>query len=151
MVALVDVKTKKIANHWAILNICLYLLSLVIAAEVYTFSINHVLTAFAFMAVGFVLFMLNIMGAGDSKYLFSLFLLIPPVWVDQAFISLMICTMVIGGFSLFTSLVQNMEKIVVHARLGSAQGVRECLGGKFPFAPVIFFSWLVLGFKIYFV
>jgi prepilin peptidase CpaA len=106
--------------------------------------------ASTFLAVGFVLYLLKVMGAGDSKYLFSFFLLIPPAWLDTAFFDLLVCTMVIGSFSLFTTIAQNFQRMSLYARTGYIRGFRECLGTKFPFAPVIFISWAWLGIKVFY-
>lgn len=148
-VAIIDVKTRKISNQWLFINLGLFFISLWFAPEYYSLTFEHLLPAFAFFGVGFVLYLANVMGAGDSKYLFSLFLLIPGLWTYQAFTGLVICTFAIGLFSLFTSVVNNGEKILVYAKTGHIAGIKDCLGGKFPFAPVIFFSWVFLGFHLY--
>ncbi len=58
--------------------------------------------------------------------------------------------MIIGGFSLLTQIVQNFEKFTAHASIGNAEGVRECLGAKFPYAPVILMSWAWMGHHLFF-
>jgi prepilin peptidase CpaA len=85
------------------------------------------------------------MGAGDSKYLFSLFLIIPSSWHMMAMYSLTICTLSIGVFSLLTTLAKNYEKIYYHLSVSEVKSAMSCFDRKFPFAPVIFISWLLLG------
>jgi prepilin peptidase CpaA len=147
-VALLDIKHRKISNHWIAGNIVLFAVCLVMFPDSYALNFSTFLHSFSFILVGFILYLFKVMGAGDSKYLFSLFLLMPPQWVELAFFKLLICTMAIGGFSLFTTVVQNFDRIKVYARTGHTEGLRECLGSKFPYAPVIFISWAWLGFQV---
>jgi len=148
-VSLVDIRHRKISNQWIYLNIVLFLGFLFIFPQEYSLTTAKLLYSFAFIVVGFILFLMNLMGAGDSKYLFSIFLLIPPQWSDYVLYSLFLCTMTIGGFSLLITIVKNFEKLIIFARLGHRQGIRECLGSKFPFAPVILMSWLLFGAHLY--
>lgn len=150
IVALYDIKYKKISNQWSILNISLFVAFLFLFPESYQLSMDTVFYSLTFLALGFVCYMLRLLGGGDSKYLFSLFLLTPYVWQDRLFYFLLISTMVIGGFSLLTSFVQNFEKIMVYAKSGYAKGIGECLGNKFPYAPVILMAWLWLGFHVFY-
>jgi prepilin peptidase CpaA len=147
-VALLDIRDRKISNHWMIANMVIFIACVFIYPEVYSINYMTVLHSFSFIFAGFLLYSLKIMGAGDSKYLFSLFLLMPPTWLESAFVNLLLCTLTIGSFSLLTTIVKNFDEIMVCAKLGSAQGVKKCLGSKFPYAPVIFISWVWLGFKV---
>lgn len=149
-VAIHDVKYKKISNQWTILNCLLFTGFLLMFPDRYELSLNTFFYSFTFLFVGLIGFAMRIMGAGDSKYLFSLFLLTPALWHDQVFTLLLNSTMIIGGFSMLTSISQNHEKIVIYARSGYARGIKECLGNKFPYAPVIFMSWAWLGYAKFF-
>ncbi|MCB9092065.1 MAG: prepilin peptidase [Halobacteriovoraceae bacterium] len=148
-VAIGDIKHRKISNQWLWLNLALYIAFLFLFKDYYQFTPSTIFYSLTFFVVGVFCFWLKIMGAGDSKYLVSLFLLTPSTWQDQSFSLLVISTMIIGGFSFLTSLIQNYEKIVAYAKSGYVQGVRQCLGNKFPYAPVIFMSWIWLGFQIF--
>ncbi|MDH4468719.1 MAG: hypothetical protein QE271_11735 [Bacteriovoracaceae bacterium] len=149
-VSLVDIKHKMISNHWIYLNLACFGILFFLYPHIYSVSITPFLMASTFLAVGFVLYFLKVMGAGDSKYLFTFFLLIPPPWLDGAFFDLLVCTMVIGSFSLFTTIAQNFQRMSLYARTGYIRGFRECLGTKFPFAPVILISWAWLGIKVFY-
>ena len=149
-VSLVDIKHKKISNQWVYVNLIAFSTLLILYPQTYGASFTPFLMAATFLAVGFALYFLKVMGAGDSKYLFSFFMLIPPAWLDAAFFDLLVCTMVIGSFSLFTTIAQNYQRMSLYARTGYIRGFRECLGTKFPFAPVIFISWAWLGIKVFY-
>ena len=150
MVAINDVKHRKISNQWMILNIVFFIILLFIAPEHYQLSSETFFYSFTFLIVGFVGYFLRIMGPGDSKYLFSLFLVTPLLWHNSFFSVLLYSTCIIGGFSILTQIVQNHEKIVTYAKSGYAQGFRECLGAKFPYAPVILMAWVWMGQHLYF-
>lgn len=148
-VSLIDIRYKKISNQWFMLNGLLFIAFLYMFPHDYVFTPEKVMYGAVFLVVGFVLYLMKFMGGGDSKYLFSLFLLIPQEWSDFAFYSLFLCTLVIGGFVIFLSLVKNFEKIIYNLRIGHAAGVKACFDNKFPYAPVIFMSWMVLGCQLY--
>ncbi len=148
-VAIYDIKHKKISNQWSLLNLALFVSFLFIFPEMYQFKAETFLFSIVFIVVGFFGYLIRVVGAGDSKYLFSLFLLTPQIWHEKTFTLLFISTAIIGGFSIFTQVIQNYEKIVAYAKSGYMSGIRTCLGNKFPFAPVILMSWLWLGFYVF--
>ncbi len=150
MVAINDVKYRKISNQWMILNMTLFVALLFIAPEHYQLTTETFFYSLTFLLVGFVGFFLKIMGPGDSKYLFSLFLVTPLVWHNSFFSVLLYSTCIIGGFSILTQLAQNYEKIADYAKVGYSKGIRECMGSKFPYAPVILMSWAWMGHHLYF-
>jgi prepilin peptidase CpaA len=148
LVAINDIKYRKISNQWFFLNVSLFIFGVVCLPGLYQFNSQTFLYSLVFLGVGLLGFALKIMGAGDSKYLFSLFLLTPQVWHDKSFNLLLISTMIIGGFSFITQFTQNYEKIISFSKSGYFLGVKECLGNKFPYAPVILMSWIWLGFYV---
>lgn len=150
MIAVNDVKYRKISNQWPVMNIILFMILLIVAPEHYQITAKTFIYSFTFLAVGLVGFFLRIMGPGDSKYLFSLFLVTPLVWHDSLFSVLLYSTAIIGGFSLLTQIVQNFDKMVAFAKSGYVAGFKECLGSKFPYAPVILMSWAWMGHHLYF-
>ena len=145
-VAVYDVRHRKISNQWSLLNVGLFFGLLFIAPDMYALSLQTFMYSLIFLGLGLLTFALKIMGAGDSKYLFSLFLIAPAMWHEQMFSLLLISTYIIGGFSILTSVSQNFEKMLAYARSGYARGIKECLGNKFPYAPVIFMTWGWLGY-----
>ncbi len=67
VIAINDVKHRKISNQWSIMNITLFIIMLFIAPESYSLSMNTFFYSLTFLAIGLVGFLLRIMGAGDSK------------------------------------------------------------------------------------
>jgi len=102
----------------------------------------------AFLVVGFGLFLLRIMGAGDTKFLVTFFLLVPVSVQAQALTALLLSTLLIGGFLFFTNLARHHERIVASLKTGYIKGIKECFGTKFSFAPVILLAWLWLGWNV---
>jgi prepilin peptidase CpaA len=143
-----DVRTQKIPNFWSLLNIIFFILFLIFLPEIYPFAWGTFLYSAVFLAVGFVLFLLKIMGGGDSKFLFSFFLLIPMSLQSRALVLLLLSTVLIGGFLLLTNIGKNHEKIVASIKTGYIKGIKDCFGTKFSFAPVILLAWLWLGWEI---
>ncbi|MFP5491302.1 MAG: prepilin peptidase [Bacteriovoracia bacterium] len=143
-----DIRTQKIPNFWSLLNIVFFIFFLFFLPEIYPFAWATFLYSAVFLAVGFVLFLLKIMGGGDSKFLFSFFLLIPVSLQSRALILLLLSTVLIGGFLLLTNIGKNHEKIVAAIKTGYIRGIKECFGTKFSFAPVILLAWLWLGWEI---
>jgi len=143
-----DVRTQKIPNFWSLLNLLCFGALLILMPEHYPLAWETFLYSFVFLAVGFLLFLLRIMGGGDSKFLFSFFLLIPVVLQPRALILLLLSTILIGGFLLLTNIGRNHERIVAYLKSGYIRGIKECFGTKFSFAPVILLAWLWLGYEI---
>tara|TARA_R110002049_G_scaffold49511_5_gene141612 strand:+ start:1457 stop:1951 length:495 start_codon:yes stop_codon:yes gene_type:complete len=140
VVAWFDFKTRKISNLWTILNLALYLLFPFILPEVYSFKLSTWFVPLSFILVGFILFKIDVMGAGDSKYLFSLFLIIPQAKHEQLLMTLLNFTAIIGCTLLIWRLVRNAKqvKLIVLTGVGS---FKDILGSKFTYAPVIMVSW----------
>ena len=141
VVAWFDFKTKKISNIWPVTNFTLYLFLPFIFENLYAYEFRTWFVPISILAVGFALFKLDIMGAGDSKYLFSLFLLVPEPLHELLLIKLCALTIMVGGILLSYRVVSQWErfKVVVFARVGS---LKNFLGGKFTYAPVILAAWL---------
>lgn len=141
VVAWFDFKTKKISNIWPVVNFSLYLLLPLIFGSVYAYEFKTWFVPIAILLVGFVLFKLDIMGAGDSKYLFSLFLIVPEPFHELLLVKLCVLTIAVGAFLLSYKVTSQWDKfkVIVFARAGS---LKNFLGGKFTYAPVIMVAWL---------
>lgn len=148
-VAYIDFKTRKISNQWFFLNIFLFILLTFIFPESYSWSIKSFVFPIAFIFVGFVLFIMNIMGGGDSKYLSSLYLLVPAAHQDQTFIYLLYATVLVGSTLLLFSLLKNLDIILFQLRMGDINGIKRIFGKKFTYAPVIFIAWMWFGWQNY--
>ena len=147
VVAWFDFKTKKISNIWPLANIALFIVLPFLWPEAYRHHFEVWVVPLAFLAVGFVLFKLDVMGAGDSKYLFSLFLLVPQSLHEELLMKLLEITVVVGGSLLTWRLITRWEefKILIMTRVGS---LKKFLGGKFTYAPVIFVAWLWFLYQV---
>ena len=143
-----DVKTNKIPNVWALLNIIAFIALLIVAPEFYKLKPETFAFSLAFLAVGFVLFLLKIMGGGDTKYLFSLFLLVPLNLHEKVFYYLLISTVIIGGFLLIQNTLKNFKPIWRAILDGNTRQVKSFFGTKFSYAPVILVTWIWIGFTI---
>lgn len=148
LVAWGDVRTQKIPNSWSILNLAVFIAFLIIWPDYYPLRWETFVYSTVFLVVGFVLFLLRVMGGGDSKFLFSFFLLIPAALQPKALLALLVSTVLIGGFLFLTNLGKNHEKIVTYLKTGYIKGIKECFGTKFSFAPVILLAWMWLGWEI---
>lgn len=147
VVSVLDIRQRVIKNYWPILNISLFVAFIFVYPNFYFFKWDTFVFSLTFLAVGFFLFLLKIMGAGDTKFLFSFFLLIPLSAQEGLFQLLLYSTVLIGCFFFFTNFIRHFEKIVQALKTKNYLLLKDCFGSKFPFAPVILLSWLWLGWK----
>ena len=147
-VSYVDLKRKKISNNWIFVNCLLYAASLFFFPKIYFFSWEVLIIPISFLFVGYILFLLKIMGAGDSKYLAMLFLLIPLRLQEEYFLTLTYITIWVGLILLSYNSIKNYEKLIVAYKLKDVRIVKGVYGKKFSYAPVILFSWVSLGWVI---
>ena len=147
-VAYGDFKDKKISNVWPVINIVFFIISAFIFPNHYNFSLSTFLFPITFFVVGFILFILKIMGAGDSKYLLSFYLLIPVALHEDAFVFLAYSTVVVGLSLLFSNIFKNLDIIVVAIKSRNLILIKSIFGKKFSYAPVILVSWLWFGWTI---
>jgi prepilin peptidase CpaA len=103
----------------------------------------------AFVFVGFALYLLNIMGGGDSKYLASLYLLVPLPFQEPVFIYLLYATVLVGSTLLLLNLLKNLDIIIIHLKMKDVAGIKRIFGKKFTYAPVIFIAWMWFGWQNY--
>lgn len=147
-VSIGDLRTKKIPNFWAILNIIIFIIFLFVLPHQYPFVFSMFLHSLAFLGVGFILFLLKIMGGGDSKYLFSFFLLVPLSLHAALLNNLLISTTIIGSAFFLRNIIKNYQGIYDNLRIGHFRALKNFFGTKFPFAPVILVSWLFTGYDL---
>lgn len=144
-VAYVDYKHKKISNLWSILNITIFVLLFFINRDFYPLNWQMFIYPFSFLGMGFVLYLLKIMGAGDAKFLASFYLLIPQIYQESAVYFLLYSTVIFGGSFFIYNIVKNYKAVVVGVRLGDLKILSGCFGTRFAFAPVILLSWIWFG------
>ncbi len=143
-----DIRTNKIPNLWSFLNLGAFATLLVVAPQYYSLEPQTFMYSGAFLFVGFILFLLNIMGGGDSKFLFTFFLLVPMPLQDRVFYYLLLSTVLIGTFLLIQNTLGNWNTLVNALKIKDIKTVKSCFGTKFSYAPVILVAWLWMGLSI---
>jgi prepilin peptidase CpaA len=146
-VALIDFKTKKISNYWSIVNLVFFTMTFFIFPEQYILSFEIFLMPAVILVAGFGLYLLQIMGAGDSKYLFTFYLLTPFAFQEMAFVYLALSTIIIGLCILTYNALKNFSNFIFAIRTWDKAIFRQIFGTKFTYAPVILFSWMWLGWE----
>ena len=149
VVAYIDFKTQKIANMWMIINFLFFCLLSLVFPKMYVWSIHIIIFPLAFLFVGFALYAMNIMGGGDSKYLSSLYLLVPLNLQETVFIYLLYATVLVGSTLLLFNLLKNLDIIIIHFKMKDIAGIKKIFGTKFTYAPVIFIAWMWFGWQNY--
>ena len=146
-VAYIDFKSKKISNLWMVINFIFFVVLTLIFPDIYKWSFLVFLFPAAFLFVGFVLFLMNIMGGGDSKYLSSLYLLVPLHFQETTFTYLLYATVLVGSTLLVFNTLKYLDIIVIHFRMRDIAGIKRIFGKKFTYAPVIFIAWMWFGWQ----
>lgn len=149
VVSWIDIKTKKISNFWFVINLLLAGLLFIIFPESFTWNWQSLIFPTSWVLFGFVLFAFNIMGAGDSKFLASLFIVIPLVYQILMLEKLLYATIVVGVVFLSFKIFRDFAKLKAYALSAYWVGLKESIRSNFSFAPVILLAWLMLGFDIW--
>lgn len=143
-----DIKYRKIRNIWSILNLVMAVIFFITLPGEYPFRFEAFQFTIVFFAVGFLLFILKIMGGGDSKFLATFFLLIPLRLQEAYFYYLLIGTIIVGIIFFIRNIVKNRELLMKSFKESDIQGVKNCFGTKFAYAPVILMAWIFLGYEV---
>ncbi len=147
IVSWTDLKTKKISNYWHVLNLVASIGLFIFAPEILEFKWQSLLFPFGFLLIGFLLFALEVMGAGDSKYLASLYLLIPVEFHLPFFEMLLITTLMIASVILIYRLGMDYQKLKAYFWTRHWQGIKGIIKSEFSYAPVILLAWIFLGVR----
>lgn len=147
-VSYLDLKYKKISNWWSLFNLLLFAVLPLVFPAYYVYKFEVFYFSLIFLLVGLVLFALKVMGAGDTKYLFSFFPLIPISFHQTFLVLLLQVTILVGGSLLIFNTVRKYEKIIFILKTKSFEMFKEVYGSKFSFAPVILVSWGWFGWVI---
>jgi prepilin peptidase CpaA len=148
VVSYTDLKIKKIPNIWPLSNLFVFFILFFLFPGLFELSWRTLFYPTVFFFVGLFFFSIKIVGAGDSKYLVSLFLLVPLNFQEVALASLVEITFITGVVSFFINTIKNFKKIFRAFKEKKINLIKECYGKKFPFAPVILGSWIIFGWKI---
>lgn len=150
IVAAVDLKNKKISNIWFLINILLAVIFHFSMKETFPFCAEMFIFPIGWILGGFVLFLLNIMGAGDSKYLASLFLMVPVEYHMVLFGKIVSSTIIVGIILIAMKITKDFRTIKAFTLASYWTGVRETISSRFSYAPVILLSWILFGTNIWF-
>jgi prepilin peptidase CpaA len=148
LISYIDIKYKKIYNAWSILNIVSFILCLLIYPSLFEFSLNTFFYPLAWLFVGFILFALKVMGGGDSKFLFSFFLMLPEAFHEPFLMKLIYSTVIVGLCLLIFNTFKKFDNLKVAFLTRDISGIKKIYGTKFSFAPVIALSWMIFGWEI---
>lgn len=147
IVAWLDLRTRKISNYWVIGNLLAVPFLYYFSPEHYAFDWGLFLFPVGFIVVGFFFFLVGIMGAGDSKYLASLFLLLPIEYHLPFFEKLLLATITVGSLLLAWKLIKNFSKLRAYFLSQYWQGLKDVIKSKFSYAPVILLAWVMMRFQ----
>jgi prepilin peptidase CpaA len=147
VVAYIDFKNSKISNVWILINFIFFCVLTIVYPKIYFWNVSVMLFPVVFLIVGFGLFVMNIMGGGDSKYLSSLYLLIPLGVQEIAFLYLLYATIIVGSSLLLFNTLKNLDKIILLMKVADVKGIKKIFGKKFTYAPVIFIAWMWFGWQ----
>ena len=148
-VAWIDLKTHKISNLWSILNIVLSIAFHIFIQSSYPLTWEILIFPLGFLVIGFFLFLMNIMGAGDSKYLASLFLLIPLELHLVFFERLLLSTILVGSFLLMMKVMKHFAQLRAYVINRYWSGIKGIIKSRFSYAPVILLAWIFLGVNLW--
>ncbi len=148
VVTYADLIYRKIKNQWGLLNIIIFLIFFFLFPSFYRFEFAQFSYSLAFFIVGFFLFILRVMGGGDSKYLASLFLLVPMNLQDQFLLVLLYSTIFVGILALISNAFTQRISLLNAIKTKDVLLVRKIFGDKFTYAPVILLAWIWMGWDI---
>jgi len=149
IVSWIDIKTRTIANHWHLLNMACGLLAYFYLDQLYLFDWSLFILPIGFIFVGFVLFLAGVMGAGDSKYIAGLALVIPLRLHFLFFESLLYSTLLVGGILLTMKVIKDFKKIRAYIFSRYWLALRDIIRSEFSYAPVILIAWIFTGLRIW--
>lgn len=149
LVSWIDLKTRKISNWWTIGNFAIFIVLCPLFPASYPLSWQLFQYPLILLALGFALFALKIMGAGDAKYLFGYSLLVPPGLHEISASGLVYATILFGFPLLAVNAVRNFDKIILAYNLREWSLIKGVFGKKFAYAPVILGAhlWLIAKVK----
>lgn len=140
-----DFKYKKISNRWSVFNLILFIAFVFTLPELYQFSWQAMFFPLVFFVITFFLYLARIMGAGDSKFLFTFYMIIPAQYQEPVFLYQAYLTIAIGGSLLIFNTAKNFDKLKLAFIYHDLSLVKNVYGKKFAYAPVILGAWIWFG------
>jgi prepilin peptidase CpaA len=148
IISIIDIQTKKISNFWSLGHVFVAM-ALYLISRHYTWSWPVLIYPIAWLILGFTLFLLGIMGAGDSKLLGSLYLIIPIGFHHLMLEKLIISTLVVGFMNLTLKIAKDFRTIKAYALSGHWPGLWEKMKSRFSYAPVVLMAWILMGVQLW--
>jgi prepilin peptidase CpaA len=142
-----DIKFKKIPNYWSLINLITFVVLAFLFPDIYELKLQTFFYSIVFISVGYALYILKIMGGGDTKFLATSYLVIPAKFQDQTFYLLAIVTTIIGAILFIHNTYRNWKVISDAIMIKDIKTFKNIYGRKFPFAPVILCSWIIYGLQ----
>lgn len=149
IVGWVDFRRAKISNNWILVNVVLSILSHLFLRPLYPLGLEVLIFPVGFVIFGFCLFLMGIMGAGDSKFLASLFLIVPLEYHMIFFERLVLTTIVMGLCLVVIRTIKNRTTIRAYLVSQYWSGIRSIFRSSFSYAPVIFMAWIFTGLTVW--
>ncbi|MES2528559.1 MAG: prepilin peptidase [Bdellovibrionota bacterium] len=143
VVSFIDIRTKKISNLWSLAHIGIFAGLQIYAGELP--ELTHFIFPLGMIVVGFILFLFHIMGAGDSKYLASIFLLIPTPLHMPFMEKLLTVTIFVGTILIVMKFVKSAAKIKAYLVTFYFKALKAEIHSRFSYAPVILVAWILFG------
>lgn len=145
VISVVDLRTAKISNLWPLLNFGLVPLVYLLLPSTYQWDWSVLFFPVGFIVFGFILFLMGIMGAGDSKFLASLFLLIPAEEQWNFAEMLLYATMLVGSLLLLRTLLTKRSEVKAYIISHHWKGLFTLIKSRFSYAPVILLAFALTG------
>ena len=134
-VAWLDFKYRKISNVWILINLIVFGVTYFYIKGDYNFNYLQVYYPIVFFVVGFAFYMLRIMGGGDSKYLVSMYLLIPLNFHESFLYNLLAVTCAIGGAQFLYNSYKGRDLLKQFLKTKKFIIPQKMLWKKIPFCP----------------
>lgn len=141
----IDIRTAKIPNRWVLLNLGLAPFLYLLFPSTYQWDWMVLLFPLGFIFFGFILFLMGIMGAGDSKYLASLFLLVPHREHLPLAEMLLSVTLIVGSLLLLRTVLKKSTEVRAYLVSHHWRGLLSLIKSRFSYAPVILIAFSLTG------
>lgn len=145
VVSAIDIRKSKISNRWVLLNLGLAPVVYFTFPSTYHWDWAVLFFPLGFIIFGFILFLMGIMGAGDSKFLASLFLLIPGEEQWNFAEMLLYATLLVGFLLLVRTIVKKRSEVKAYLISHHWRGLLSLIESRFSYAPVILIAFSLTG------
>ena len=127
------------------INLIFFIICLFVFPDSYPLEFSSFFIPLVIFIVSFILFALKVMGAGDSKYLTTFYLMVPVAGQEDSFWYLTVSTIAIGGIFFLVNISRNIDKIIMSFKTANMHGIKQIFGTRFSFAPVVLVAWVWFG------